>query len=241
MFITLKDKIKNFIYKIVPPPNVNESFSQSGEDGCIAFLFSQLRIRKPSYLELGVYKPKHGSNTYSLYKNGGTGVLVEADSTLIEEIRSARPKDIVLNIGVGFDDMTEADFYIFNEPSLNTFNKEEAEYRVKFSSFKLVKTEKVKLKNINTILKENFKTLPHFLSIDIEGLDLAVLKSLDLKRYPIPVICAETCTYSETHIKPKDKSIESFMINNGYFVYADTYINTIFVNENWFQTVKRAE
>lgn len=239
MFIKLKDKIKNFIYKVVPLPYTNESFSQAGEDCCIDFLFSQLKISAPSYLELGVYKPKLASNTYRFYKNGATGVLVEADKSLIEEIKRVRPKDTILNIGVGFSEVTDADFYIFEEPAHNTFNKQEAEYRVKFGSYKLVKIEKIELKSINAIISENFKSTPHFLSIDIEGLDLDVLKSLDFNKYPIPVICAETCTYSETHIKPKDKSIEEFMLQIGYFVYADTYINTIFVNEHWFNYVRR--
>ena len=80
-----------------------------------------------------------------------------------------------------------------------------------------------------------------FLSIDIEGLDLDVLKSLDYEKYSIPVICAETCTFSETHIKPKDKSIEDFMLTKGYFLYADTYVNSIFVNENWFNSIDKKD
>ena len=72
------------------------------------------------------------------------------------------------------------------------------------------------------------------LSLDIEGLDLEVLKSLDFEKYPIPVICVETCTYSENHIRPKDKTILEFVMSKGYEVYADTYINTIFVNKAWF-------
>jgi hypothetical protein len=92
----------------------------------------------------------------------------------------------------------------------------------------------VPLVNINRIIEENFKELPDFLSIDIEGLDLPVLKTLDFQRFPIPVICAETCQYSENHIKPKDKSIENFLVTKGYFAYADTYLNTFFVNEKWF-------
>jgi len=93
---------------------------------------------------------------------------------------------------------------------------------------------KVPLININKIIKENFTAFPDFLSIDIEGLDLDVLKSLDFDQFPIPVICVETCTYSEDHIRPKDYSIAEFVISKGYEVYADTYINTIFVNKDWF-------
>jgi hypothetical protein len=48
------------------------------------------------------------------------------------------------------------------------------------------------------------------------------------------VICAETCQYSENHIRPKAYEIEAFLKTKDYQVYADTYVNTIFVHKNWF-------
>jgi FkbM family methyltransferase len=238
MLIRLKDKIKNTIYKWVPPPLVNESFSQSGEDVIVDFLFNQLGIKLPKYLEIGVCKPITGSNTYRFYKRGSNGVLVEADKSQIENIKKVRPKDHILNIGISSGEKRNADFYIFDEKGYNTFSKEEAILREKNSRSKIVKIESVELKNINEILSENFTLIPDFLSLDIEGLDFEVLKSLDYTKFTIPVICVETCTFSENHIRPKDKRIEEFMISKGYFVYADTYINTIFVNEYWFNNFK---
>ena len=239
MLVGLKDFIKNITYKLIPPPYANESFSQAGEDCCIGFLFTQLNISQPSYLELGVCKPILGSNTYRFYKQGGKGVLVEADKTQIGYIKEKRPLDVVINVGVSIGDEKEADFYVFDIEGYNTFSKEEASHREKNSESKIVRTDKVALKSINEIIDKNFNAYPDFLSIDIEGLDFEVLKSLDLQKYPIPVICAETCTFSETHIKPKDKSIEDLMLAQGYFLYADTYINSIFVNKTWFNTIKK--
>lgn len=236
MFNKIKHSIKLFFYKIVPPPYTNESFSQAGEDCIIDFLLSQVGISEPKYLELGVYHPTSASNTYRFYKNGANGVLVEADKTLIPEIKKIRNRDIVLNVGVGDGELVESEFYIFEEPAHNTFSKSEAEYREQNGSYKIIDVVKVKLKTVNEIISENFKsTYPDILSIDIEGLDLSVLKSLNFERFPIPIICAETCKYSENHIKPKDLSIIDFMLSRGYFVYADTYINTIFVNKEWFE------
>ena len=124
---------------------------------------------------------------------------------------------------------------MFDEKGLNTFSKEEAEYRSSFGKFEIVKVVNVPLKTVYEMSEENFRDYPHMLSIDIEGLDLDVLRTLDFERFPIPVICVETCTYSENHIKPKDKTIGEFMESVGYFAYADTYINTIFVNSRWFK------
>ena len=238
MLQALKNTIKKTVFKIVKPPEAyNPSFSQAGEDAVIDFLFQGKNMHQPSYLELGVFMPVHGNNTFKFYLKGGKGLLVEADPSLIQNIKAQRPNDTILNIGVGLDGATEADFYVFNLPAISTFNKEEAESLIKSGAYQLMQTIKVPLQNINQIIKTHFKSCPDFLSIDIEGLDLEVLKSLDTVTHPIPVICAETCTYSENHIKPKDTRIEKLMLEKGYFVYADTYINTIFVHKEWFQKI----
>lgn len=234
----LKLWIRGIVFHIIKPPSVR-SYSQAGEDAIISFLFEGKGIKFPSYLELGTYHPINNSNTYLFYARGSKGVCVEADETLIETIRKVRPRDIVLNVGATSERISSVlEFYIFNDPSLNTFDKAEADFREKQGSFKVAKVVKVPLKPINLLIEENFQKCPDFLSIDIEGLDLAVLKNLDFKRFPIPVLCVETCTYSENHVKPKNPEIEEFMHSIGYFTYADTYVNTIFVNTKWFDIVE---
>jgi FkbM family methyltransferase len=237
MMQKVKNLVKKIVYYIIPPPYTSPSYSQAGEDGVIRYLFNDFGKRTISYLDLGTNSPKNLNNTYLFYTNNSNGVCVEADSTLIDEIKKVRPKDKVINAGVSVSNQTEADFYIFKDPSINTFDKKEAEKRTLSGNNKILKVIKVPLININDLIKNNFKTYPDLISIDIEGLDLAVLKSLDFALYPIPVICSETCVYSENHIRPKDLSILKFMETKGYEVYADTYINTIFINKNWFYNV----
>jgi FkbM family methyltransferase len=239
----LKRLIKRIIFKFVKPPvhikTIRNSYAQAGEDRIIKYIFDGVGISTPSYLEIGVYDPIECNNTFLFYQNGSRGVCVEADETLIPNIKRHRPEDKILNYGVGINDFEESEFYIFDVAGLNTFDKEEAIKRASLGTYKIVKISKVKLMSINTIIRENFKTYPDLLSIDIEGWDLKVLKTLDFNKYPIPVICVETCTYSENHIKPKELSISDFMLSKKYFIYADTYINTIFVNEQWFYNVNR--
>ncbi len=213
------------------------TFSQAGEDAIINNLLFQAGILQPTYLELGVCHPWEGNNTYKFYLRGATGVLVEADGSQISFIERSRPKDKVLNIGVTFTGEREAEFFIFDEKSVSTFSKEEAAIR-QTSGNQLIKTVKVPLMSINQIIEENFQNCPDILSIDIEGLDFEVLSQLDYKKYPIPIICAETCTYSLNHIKPKDRRIEELLSSYGYFLYADTYLNGIFVQDQWFKNLK---
>lgn len=234
MMTGIKSLIKKTVYRVVPPPSVPASFSQAGEDAVLKFLFQDYGKGTISYLDLGTNIPDLNNNTYLFYRSGSTGVCVEADTSLIPTIQKTRPRDKVINAGVSVADETEADFYIFNISAINTFSKEEADYRSSFGNYRIVNVVKVPLVTINTLIRTNFSTYPDLISVDIEGLDLAVLKTLDFDAYPVPVICVETCTYSENHIRPKDTAIAEFMLTKGYEVYADTYINTIFVNKKWF-------
>lgn len=216
------------------------SYAQAGEDAVIDFLFEGVNIYRPTYLELGTNHPKMGNNTYKFYRKGGQGVLVEADPSLIKSIKRLRPRDKVLNVGVSTSDAQFAKFYVFDLTAINTFDEKEAQLRQQ-EGVRLKEVVEVPLKTVNDLISENFNKRPDLLSVDIEGLDLAVLKTLDVQKYPIPVICVETCLYSKTHIKGRDTSILHFMESIGYFVYADTFINTIFVNKSWFENVEKME
>ncbi len=227
----LKEAIKSAIYWTVPSM---VSYSQAGEDAILRFLFDDKKVKNITYLDIGTSIPDSGNNTYLLYKSGCHGVCVEADKSLISEIKRKRPRDTVLNVGVAVGDKKEAELHIFNPSGMNTFDPDESTERLRSGKFKLIEKVNVPLVSINTIIRDNFATYPTFLSIDIEGLDLPVLKDLNFDLYPISVICAETCMFSDMYIRPKNKAIALFLETKGYEVYADTYINTIFVNKKWF-------
>jgi FkbM family methyltransferase len=229
-------KIKRIIYSKVAI-DVNASYSQAGEDAIVRFLFNDKNLKRISYLDLGTNTPDGNNNTYWFYRNGSRGVCVEADKTFIPLILALRPEDKVLNVGVSVGTKNEADFYIFDYKAINTFDKEEAERRANLDKFRITEVVKVPLIHINSLIENNFDSFPDLLSIDIEGLDLEILKAMDFDRFPIPVICAETCVYSKNHIRSKDPAIKDFLLSKGYEVYADTYINTIFVNKDWFYSM----
>jgi glycosyltransferase involved in cell wall biosynthesis len=56
------------------------SYSQCGEDIIIDFLLTWLKIKNPTYLDIGANDPVKLSNTYYFYKKGSRGVLIEPDS-----------------------------------------------------------------------------------------------------------------------------------------------------------------
>jgi FkbM family methyltransferase len=240
--LVIPKKIKSELHNILVSLSFGlefKSFSQAGEDTIIRSLLKTypLKLNEVSYLDIGARHPTVGSNTFLFYCYGSKGVCVDADKTFISLIHKQRPRDKVLNVGIA-NGVEKTGTLYFMEGGGSTFDKTEAEHRLEYGTAKIIDTLEVPLFHINELIEKNFDSFPVFLSIDIEGLDLSVLKSLDFDTYPIPIICAETCIYSESHIRPKDTSIEDFLISTGYEIYADTYINTIFVNKKWLHKIK---
>lgn len=219
----LKERQKEKLYKKI-------SYSQCGEDLIVSFIFNALNILFPKYLDIGANHPVYLNNTYYFYLNGSTGVCVEPDPVLFSKLKYKRAKDICLNAGVGSFSQKQADFYIMSTDTLNTFSKEEAERYQSYGTYKIKEVIKMPILEINDIVDQYLFNLVNFISIDIEGLELEILKTLDFSRIRPEVFCIETLTYTEDKTEQKNQQILDYMINNGYFVYADTYINTIFVD-----------
>ncbi|MFT3823235.1 MAG: FkbM family methyltransferase [Chitinophagaceae bacterium] len=231
--------MRNLFRKIVTKLLLKHSqliYSQSGEDLILAQLFFKMDILHPTYLDIGANHPMYISNTYYFYMRGSKGVCIEPNPYLYQKIRKVRPRDTVLNIGIGITSQAAADFYLFPKHAhgLSTFSKEEAEYwqqtgMKKMGKIQYEKVIQVPLQPINTIIKENFTKAPDFVSIDVEGLDLQILQSLDFDLYAPLVLCVETLAYDEDQREHKKEDIIAFVKSKGYSVYADTHINTIFL------------
>ncbi len=207
------------------------SYSQSGEDIIIANIFRQLKISHPSYLDIGAHHPSILSNTCYFYRHGSKGVNIEPDPYLYRRFLYKRKKDINLNIGIGSDDDPSAEFYIMTNRVLNTFSKEEVEIAQLTRNCAIKKKIEIKLLSINRILESYFpEKAPDFVSIDTEGLDLEILRNFDFSRYRPKVFCVETLVHHEDRTVSKNDEIMRLMEDNGYFVYHDTFINTVFAD-----------
>ncbi len=209
-----------------------KSYAQSGEDLIIDFIFHELKNPLPTYIDIGAHHPFYLNNTAIFYERGGQGINIEPDPTLFMEFTWERKRDTNLNIGIsGKEDIL--DFYQISTPTLNTFSYEEAVAYNKQGDFKIEKVHKIPVDTVNNILKKyNNNIFPDFLSLDAEGIDEIVLQSINYQENFPKVICVETISFSTTGRCRKNNDIISFLIEKGYLLYADTYINSIFVKKD---------
>jgi len=211
------------------------SYSQCGEDLIISHIIKSLSIQTPTYIDVGAHHPFYLSNTAYFYNGGCKGINIEPDPLLFTHILKKRPKDTNLNIGIGAFN-GELDFYLMSTPTLNTFSYENAmtlqvEHGVRIKEIKKIPVETL----ANVINKYNENRFPDFLSLDTEGYDLDILKTIDYLTNAPVVICVETISYSTTGRGVKDDEIIQFLKERNYLVYADTNINTILVKRSCWE------
>ena len=195
------------------------SFAQSGEDLIANFIFKYLEIPNITYLDVGAWDPVEVNNTYYFYRRGFRGVLVEPNVELCKKLRSVRREDTTLEAGIGVTAERKADYYLMTESAWNTFSKEEADHmtRVTAGRIKVERVIKMPLLEINAVMSKHFGGAPTFLSIDAEGLHLAILKTIDFQRFRPAVICVETLvsgTKQEMPEIPSDSSASRLETGN---------------------------
>ena len=210
--------------------NAKTSYAQCGEDLILHHLFSAMGVSKVTYLDIGAHHPTYLSNTYFFYLRGGHGVCVEPDPALFKAFAIRRPRDVHLNCGVGIH-TGKGTFYVMSTSTLNTFSKEDSERYVSYGQHRLVKTISINLETINSIMSSHVASPLSLLSLDVEGLDYPILQSFDFNLYRPLAFCLETLSYTEDKSERKLTEIVDLMHTNGYMTYADTYVNTIFVDQ----------
>lgn len=208
------------------------SYSQSGEDMIVRFVLNGLGISKPTYIDIGAYHPYYLNNTAYFYSSGCSGINIEPNPNLFKAFKKNRRRDINLNIGVS-DVEGDLDFFVMSADTLSTFSSDEADKFVAEHNMQIVEKIKVRVRPVSDILSEYLPgRFPDFLTIDAEGIEEKILSSIDFDIWKPLVICCETISYSTTGAGIKNTFVMEYLLSKGYMVYADTYINTIFVLES---------
>jgi FkbM family methyltransferase len=205
------------------------TYAQHGEDLMLCNLFRLMGLDRPGYLDLGAHHPYVISNTALLYERGSRGVNVEANPLLVEAFREARPDDLTINVGVGPEQGT-LPFYQFTKQSgLNTFS--EAIVAARSDRHPVEEVVHLPVWTISKIVDEYCGGVyPDLLSLDLEGLDLAVLKSADFSISRPRVVIAELQG-------EEAEEARLLMYGWGFRVLCRMVSNLLFVHEDWIGNV----
>jgi len=156
---------------------------------------------------------------------GWSGINIDAMPGSMKKFKKYRRRDINLELGVAKQDGI-LNYYVFNEPALNTFSVSLAERRKLLeNNYYIKKIIKVKVTPLHKIFAchLNGKKID-FLNVDVEGFDLNVLQSNDWSKYRSGFVLVEILEGSLHNIN-QDKVVQ-FMKEQGYAVYAKQ-INTV--------------
>lgn len=216
------------IYRVVFLNFFRQSFSQFGEDLVISEFFKN-KQKTGFFVDIGAHDPVRLNNTYKLYRKGWRGINVEADPVFVEKLIKTRPLDQNLNIGIG-DSSTKMTLYLFSAPALNTFSEESMRENLK-AGHKVVDQKTIDIMSLNDLLDKycNNKTID-LLSIDIEGLDLAALKTINWKKYKPTIVCVENKDFSGK-ITQDGERIDELLESVGYKELSQTSGNGIYVKQ----------
>jgi hypothetical protein len=103
------------------------------------------------------------------------------------------------------------------------------------SGNKVVEVKRIKMVPVNNIFEQYFPQVQvDLMSVDAEGVDLEIIRSMNFSKYTPKVICIETINYTPDGTGTKRHSLCELIENAGYFEYANTNINSIFINKAWW-------
>ncbi len=184
------------------------------------------------YIDVGCHHPLINNNTNMLYKNGWKGINIDLDFNSIDMFNYFRPKDDNILSALS-NKKGQANLYFFhNRAAKNTISKSRG------TGARSIK--KIEVNTLDNIIKNSkFKIKDiDFLSIDVEGNELNVLKGLNFKKYRPKIISIEFIKpnikeFYQHNIKDIEKSnIYKFMISKKYKLINWIHDDLVFISKS---------
>jgi FkbM family methyltransferase len=210
------------------------SFAQNLED---VVLHRALRdVVQGFYVDVGANSPDEQSVTRAFYERGWRGINIEPALGFYDQLAAARPHDINLAVAAG-DGIGTVTFYDIPGSELSTGDAELARCH-QYSGLSAVERQ-VPLDTLDNIFETHKVTVVHFLKIDVEGMETAVLRGLSLRTVRPWIVLVEA-TVARTQI-PNHQDWDPLLTGRGYrFVHFDG-LNRFYVAEEKADLIPRLE
>lgn len=192
------------------------SFAQNRED---VVLFRALKgVTAGFYIDVGAHDPSLDSVTRAFYERGWHGINLEPSGFWFSRLANARPRDINLNIAVSNTD-SELEFDDIAGTGLSTCNTSIGQQHREAGIYPVTR-RRVAAASLNSICEANAVTEVHFLKIDVEGTEKAVLEGMDFQKIRPWIVVVEAV--DPISLAPTHGEWELLLINADYeFVLFD--------------------
>ena len=158
------------------------TYSQHKEDKFIWEMLQHYNLKNSQYIDIGANHPIDISNTYLLYRNGLSGIIIEPNGELLNLFRRFRKRDIVLQIGCS-NSSTVMKFNISKTPVISSFSSSR--------DVNIYKSLYIPVMTIDMVVENMDLSFISLLTIDVEGLNLEVLQGATLLLKKTLLICIE--------------------------------------------------
>jgi len=201
------------------------SYAQNYED---VMLYRALKhVKQGFYIDVGANDPVVDSITKAFSERGWRGVNIEPVEACFQKLQEDRPKDINLQVVLG-DCNGEVPFFEVVGTGLSTCNAILARRHAQERGFE-VREVVVPQCTLNRLCDQYGIHQAHFMSVDVEGAEAAVLRGFEFKRVRPWIIVVEA-TVPNSQI-PTHKMWEHYILTRGYhYVYFDG-INRYYVSD----------
>lgn len=207
---------------------MNASWSQEGEDVLLARIFADQL--SGVYVDVGAHHPKRFSNTLWAYRRGWWGINIDAAPGSRRLFERSRPRDVNLECIIG-DEPGEATLHVFHASALNTSIPERRAFIEANTGLKSLALT-VPQRRLESVLEEWLPagTPIDFLTVDVEGAEIAVLQSNDWDLYRPRVIIVELAgAILET---VNQAPVSKFLVERGYTPVSLLYHSVFFIGDN---------
>lgn len=206
----------------------NLTYSQFGEDVILARYLRDVDPASGIYVDVGAFDPIGISNTLRLYKQGWHGINIDMDEEKITKFQQLRPRDLniqaaISNTNGAMQHLRYSDMGTNRLSAVNDAQLPSVLGKIPNSS-RIVQT-----RTLTQILDESSlrNATIHYLNVDCEGHDLAVLQGLDFNRYPPNIISVEALHADD------EQEIRNFLTPYGYQLVSSMYITKFFVHRSF--------
>lgn len=196
--------------------------AQNGEDRWLDNFFAHKR--SGFFVDVGAYDGVHLSNSYHFEQIGWTGLLVEPDPARAENCLIARPRSRTFHCAaVDSPDVREITFHQVDAAGVFSTTNLTTEHANRLSNMgHIFKPMTVPARTVDSMLEEIGANCIDFVSIDVEGAEMSVLKGFDLRRwYPSIVVI-------ESNTKSRSPEIRDYLVRSGYGYWHSIDVNDFY-------------